>query len=113
MKIGVVIYHVNINKYSIGELKLTSIAEKKLTPPQIILMVWIAFSVLYIAQDLWRSGIATSYRLGQQAGAGQLVNQTIAQAQKCEAFSLFSEAGRVELINVACLQQTEEAEATQ
>ena len=29
MKIGVVIYHVNINKYSIGELKLTSIAKKK------------------------------------------------------------------------------------
>lgn len=83
------------------------LAEKKLTTTQVVLMVWIVFSVLYIAQDLWRSGIATSYRLGQQAGAGQLVSQTIAQAQKCEAFTMFSDAGRVELINVACLQQAE------
>ena len=70
-------------------------------------MIWIVFSVLYIAQDLWRSGIATSYQLGQQAGAGALVNQTIAQAQNCEAFTVFSDSGRVELINVACLQQAE------
>jgi len=81
------------------------LAEKKLTTLQIVLIIWVAFSAVYIVQDLWRSGIATSYRLGQQAGAGQLVNQTIAQAQNCEAFTMFSDAGRVELINVACLQQ--------
>lgn len=87
------------------------LAEKKLSMTQIVLIIWIVFSALYIVQDLWRGGIATSYRLGQQAGAGQLVSQTIAQAQKCEPFTMFTDAARVELINVTCLQQAESAEA--
>lgn len=94
------------------------LAEKKLTMSQVLVAVWILFSVLYIAQDMWRNGLQTSYRLGEQAGVRGAVTQTIVEAQKgCEPFTVFNEAGRVDLINVACLQQPQaegaEAEAAQ
>ena len=86
------------------------LAEKKLTMVQILLAVWLVFSVVYIAQSLWRTGLATSYKMGQQAGLSEAVGQTILQAtQKCEPFTLYNQAGKVDLINVACLQQAEEA----
>ena len=86
------------------------LAEKKLTTGQIILAAWMIFSIIFVAFSLWRFGLATSYQLGQQDGIRGAVNQTIAQAtQKCEPFSIFNEGGKVDLINVACLQQAESA----
>lgn len=81
------------------------LAEKKVTAGQIVLALWVVFSVIYIALSLWQTGLMASYRLGEQDGARNVINQTIAQAQKgCETFSIFNEGARVDLVNVACLQ---------
>jgi len=86
------------------------LAEKKLTAGQILLAAWMVFSIVFVLFSLWRFGLAASYQLGQQDGVRGAVTQTIAQAtQQCEPFTVFNEAGRVDLINVACLQQAEGA----
>jgi len=87
-------------------------AEKTISFSRLALVAWLIFSVIFVVLSLWRSGLQTSYQLGEQAGVRGAVNQTIAQAQQsnCQPFSVFNEIGRVDLINVACLQLPETAQ---
>ena len=91
------------------------LAEKRLTAAQILLVVWIIFSAVYVVQDLWREGVQAAYQTGQQSGA-QMAESNIAgaimrDAQECKAIPLTVGEAQVELIATSCLQQAGAPEA--
>ena len=71
---------------------------------QLMLVVWLVFSSLYIMHDLWKNGISATYQLGYQAGAEKTITQVVATSQKCQPFNVFAGEAKADLINMACLQ---------
>ncbi len=73
----------------------------------IILYAWVVFSVIFIAWVFYN--YITSYLMWNAYTAGQ--NDTIAtlisqaQNKECKPFNVYAWNNKVDLINVACLQQ--------
>ncbi len=70
----------------------------------IVLVAWLIFSVAYIAMDMWRGGLKLANKLGYE----KAYVEVISRSQGCEPFRLFAGEVAVDLINVACLQQSQE-----
>jgi|GEM_PF-2065999 len=76
----------------------------------IILVVWLIISATYIVHDLWKNGLSATYQAGYQQAFGDV----IANSQQCKPFNVFVGEAKVDLINVACLEQAAaQAEAAQ
>lgn len=71
--------------------------------------IWVIFSAVYIARDIWghfqTEQVARAYNLGKT----DTINAAITQAknEKCEPFSIYNEKEQVQLININCLKQAE------
>jgi len=56
----------------------------------ILLIIWISFSIIYIAYDLWSDFKLKELNQAYQQGRIDTINSLIQQAEKCEPISVFS-----------------------
>ena len=73
---------------------------------KIVLIVWVVFSVIYVGYSQYKYFRNFVY----QKGVTDAVVRVIQQAQECKAFPVAIEGQGVQLVNVACLTQPDEAE---
>ncbi len=79
----------------------------KLTKQNILVflgIVWMVFSVGYIAVDQWRDFKARYARNAYQKGVSDSVRALMSQAEKCVKVPLFDGEKRLEVVSVSCLQ---------
>jgi hypothetical protein len=71
--------------------------------------IWIIFSAVYIARDIWEDFQTEQVSRAYQLGKTDMINVAILQAknEKCEPFLLWSDNEQIQLININCLQQAE------
>ena len=69
-----------------------------------LFFIWAVFSVIYILWDVW--GDFKNQKLAQayQQGRTDTVNALIAEAEKCQPFSVFTSEKQIQLIKVDCPQ---------
>lgn len=85
----------------------------------VIVLVWIVFSIVYIANDVWtdfqKEQINSALQSGYQQGVSDTVDQAMTQAEnkECKAFSIYNKDKSVEVINTKCLQSAKETEPKQ
>ena len=82
---------------------------KSLSTKKVILIVWIIFSILYVLYGEWNRFKTVVIDNSIQRGQASAVLQVIQQAQECKAFQIFAGEQKVQLINVDCLQQSDDA----
>jgi hypothetical protein len=70
----------------------------------IILVIWVIFSIIYIIHDLWSDFKVVKLNQAYQQGRIDTINELIRQAQTCQQFPVFSGEKRVNLINIDCLK---------
>ncbi len=73
---------------------------------QIVIGIWLVFSVLYVIYDIWtgfKVGILeNSYTAGKTDTARALIEQ--AENPDCKPFNVYVGSKKVDLINIRCLQ---------
>ena len=74
----------------------------------IILIIWIVFSVIYVAYDIWSDFKLKALNQAYQQGRADTINALIQQAEKCESIPVFSGEKKIEVINVNCLKTSPE-----
>lgn len=88
---------------------------KKIPIARIIIGIWLVVTTIYMVWGLW--GDFSMYIMQRSYTAGQTdaINALILQAQdkNCKPFSVFSGKQTVDIINVACLQETTESPKTE
>lgn len=72
------------------------------TVSKVILVLWIVFSIIYVANGLKRNVVDAVYNAGQQAGATTAVVQLIDMAQKCQPIVLTAGETQINLQNPTC-----------
>ncbi|MCF7830578.1 hypothetical protein K9M41_01090 [Candidatus Gracilibacteria bacterium] len=72
------------------------------TVSRIILVVWVVFSLVYVANDLKNGLITRVYQAGQEDGTRSAVVQAISLAQQCQPVVLRAGETAVNLLNPAC-----------
>jgi len=70
----------------------------------IVLVIWIVFSVGYILYDIWSDFRFKALNEAYQQGRIDTINSLVQQAEKCEAIPIFSGEKSVKVINVDCLR---------
>ncbi len=74
----------------------------------VLLGFWVIFSFVYISYNIFdnfRNGVLqNAYVAGQNNTINSLIEQ--ASNKECKPFNVYSGDKKVDLINVACLQQT-------
>ena len=73
----------------------------------ISLIIWVIFSLGYMAYDIWSDFKTTQLSLFYQQGQADTINELIRRAQMCEVFPVFNGENQVNLINTDCLQSPE------
>ena len=72
---------------------------------KIILIVWVVFSLCYIASDIWdgfKTGVMEhSYMAGKTDTVRTLLEQS--RAAKCQPFNVYLGDDKVDLIDIKCL----------
>jgi hypothetical protein len=100
------------------ELKVA--ARFRITNPKkfvvaLLLVLWIAFSVFYIARDLWSDFKVAQINNALNQGYTTAVTQLYEQAsnEECNPVKLTNgENEEIQLINVSCLQAAEDSATT-
>jgi predicted PurR-regulated permease PerM len=77
----------------------------------VLLVIWIVFSVLYVGYDLWQEIKQLPVEQAYTSGRTEALNSIVTNASTCKPINVQSNAGTAQLINVACLQQKDEAPA--
>ena len=70
----------------------------------IILLIWIIFSVIYILYDIWSDFKLKALNQAYQQGRADTINALIQQAEKCDSIPIFSGEKKIEVINVNCVK---------
>ena len=81
------------------------IMEIRFTPKTILYIVvflWIVFSVVYIANNMWTDYKNVQLVQSYEQGKRDIINQLIQEAKKCEPFPVFSGGEQINLIDVNC-----------
>ncbi len=78
---------------------------------RIILVIWIVFSIIFVANSARNYLQQEVYQLGVQHGMQNAVAQTISLAQQCQPVVLNMGDQQVGLLNPACAQQPQAAPA--
>ena len=82
----------------------------------ILLTLWVIFSFAYISYNMFDNFRNQVLQNAYMTGKAETVNALITQAEnkECKPFNVYIENKKVDLINVACLQQApKESEGTQ
>ncbi|MCF7812731.1 hypothetical protein K9M59_04030 [Candidatus Gracilibacteria bacterium] len=77
---------------------------------RVILVLWIIFSVVYIANDIRVNTINAVYNAGVRAGGTNAVVQMIEMGQQCQPVVLTAGENQVNLVNPACEAQNAPAQ---
>jgi len=84
-----------------------------------VVLIWIIFSIAYIANDVWtdfqKEKINAALQSGYQQGVADTVDQAMTQAEnkECKAFSIYNKDKSVEVISTKCLQKAGEVAPAQ
>jgi len=70
----------------------------------IVLLIWIVFSVIYILYDVWSDFKLKALNQAYQQGRADTINALIQQAEKCDPIPVLSGEKKIEVINVNCLK---------
>lgn len=84
--------------------------KSKYSVGKIILVVWVVFSILYVGYTQYRYFQSFVAGRAYETGLRDAVTKVMEQAQECKAFPVTIGEKGVQLINVACLQKSEEGE---
>jgi len=74
----------------------------------IVLILWIIFSVIYILYDVWSDFKLKVLNQAYQQGRADTINALIQQAGTCDSIPIFSGEKKIEVINVECLKTSPE-----
>ena len=80
---------------------------------KIILVIWIVFSIIFVANSARNYLQQEVYQLGVQNGMQSAVAQTISLGLQCQPVALNMGEQQVTLLNPACQQQAAPAAATE
>lgn len=74
---------------------------------KIILIVWVVFSILYVAYNEWSRFSVYVMQRSYEQGVTDAVSQVIQQSQTCKAFPVNVGQNKATLVNVDCLKQAQ------
>ena len=79
---------------------------------QIILVLWVVFSIGYISYDQWNSYKEVALKRAYDSGVKHCVDSLILEAQKpsCDSISISNETETVDVVNIQCLSSSENGE---
>ncbi len=78
---------------------------------KIILIVWVAFSILYVAYNEWTRFSAYVMQQSYSRGIQDAVGKVLEESKNCKGFPINLGDKSVTLVNVECLKQVPQAEA--
>lgn len=78
----------------------------------LLISLWLVFSFIYIALDVWDDFKDNQLLKAYEEGRTEVVGQIIENAEECQSFSVYNNEKEVQLININCLdwEDTEESE---
>jgi hypothetical protein len=79
----------------------------KVPAKKIILIVWVVFSILYVAYNEWNRFSTYVMQRSYEQGITDAVSQVIQQSQACKAFPVNVGQNKATLLNVDCLKQAQ------
>jgi hypothetical protein len=91
-------------KYNSFGIKKYSDAVRRMPKGELVLIVWILFSIMYVAQDVYKDLRSLPVETAYTKGKTEVINSVVSSAQKCQPFNVASQAGTAQLINVACIK---------
>ncbi len=72
---------------------------------KVILVLYVAFSLVYIAVSVWGTFKANVIEKSFTRGRREAILQLIEQSEKCQPVSVFADDKQAQVVNVSCLQQ--------
>jgi len=74
----------------------------------VIVLAWLIFSLAYIGYDMWNNFKDKKLSQAYQAGYESAVNDLIAEAEKCQPFTVFNKETEkeIQLMNINCQENT-------
>ena len=75
---------------------------KKVT---VFVIVWMVFSIGYIAYDQWQGFKFSRVQVAYERGISDSVESLIEESKNCQPIPLYDGAKKVEVISVGCLDQ--------
>ena len=72
---------------------------------RIVLFLWVVFSVVYIANDIWTNYKDVQLVNAYDQGKVDTVNFLIQEAEKCEEIPVYSGDKEIRLIETSCLEE--------
>lgn len=84
---------------------------KRLPVFRIILIVWVSFSVLYVAYNEWNRFRVYMMQRSYSRGVEDAVSKVLEESKNCKGFPVNLGQTSVTLVNVECLKQQPQAEA--
>ena len=71
---------------------------------RIVILVWLVFSVLYVAFGEYNRLKNGVYNMGYERGQMDTVANVIVEAQKCQPFPVTLDKAQTTLVSLECLQ---------
>ncbi len=68
----------------------------------VLVFLWMVFSVVYIANDVWSRYKKVQLVQAYEQGRTDIINQLIREAEKCEPIPVFSEGKEINLLKIGC-----------
>ena len=80
--------------------------QTKIPGKQLFVLLWVAFSIIYISWDIYNDVIVNMYNKGFLQGKAFAINSLIQETEKedCQPIPIFNDQKKVYVINVECLQ---------
>lgn len=79
--------------------------DKSLNYKKIITATWIIISIIYISFDIFNKFIFWMYNNWYRNAVNSIIEQAV--NKECKSFTVYNEKEKVDLVSVACLQQTQ------
>jgi len=74
----------------------------KKTIGSLVLFLWLVFSIVYIASDIWNNYKKIQLTAAYNQGKTDTINALIKEADKCQPVSIFGEEKDIQLMNLNC-----------
>lgn len=85
---------------------------KKPSPLKVILILWLAFSILYIGYNEWNRFKVAMMRQSYSRGVEDAVAKVLEESKNCKGFPVNLGDKSATLVSVECLKQVEPSPTT-
>ncbi len=82
----------------------------KVSVKKIILIVWVVFSILYVAYNEWSRFSTFVMQQSYSRGIQDAIGKVLEESKNCKGFPINLGDKSVTLVNVECLKQAPQAE---